>query len=459
MATGQREDLWRGLVTSIADELYEMAGGLLVRTTALYTAGDGSVTVEGTDRWPSSGRLSLGGLTATYSGKTNTSFTGLVDDDGNPGVALDFRVGTVVADVSRSTTQMDDLRASFLVATAEDNELDILARNYGIARPPGVDDATFRLLLQSWIYLEAQTIYGLEQILDILFGAGNYTLYEDLEEFPHRVFVDIPLLGGSTQSTGKTYLVSGEPQTRTAPTTVDVDNPVATVYGVYDAADPFREGTNYAMAALVGATAAAFPTDLFSPGLFLTSDVGKGVIVETFETWTVLQYITANRVTLGWPEHFDATFDGAQPDRITTDHTWFAPWMVGHSIVVSAGLNAGTYTILEVVRSNQVRVSGLVAVPEANVGWTLTPVFPTDLSVPFDIVRATAASNTITTPVAMPVNVLVDYTHVPSAQALSSPNFDGELYFPFYLFDATAVAQFILDLITAAGVEPVLETV
>jgi hypothetical protein len=464
MATGQEVGVWEGLYSAIADELYLMAGNLLVRTAATYVAGAGTITVEGTDRWPDAGRFVVNSTIGLYTGKTNTTFTGVTDALGNPGLSIDVRTNSPLMDISRENTQLDDLRASFIVPEAEEGELDTLARNYGIFRPRGLSDTLFRDLLQVWIYLEAQTIYGCEQILDIVFGPGNYDLYEDLESEKHKVFVNLPETGGSTVFQGKAFVVGGEAQDTTGAFTVDVDNPVRNVYGCYLATDPFRVGTNFANLDLVVSTAAASPDRLASAALFLLTDEGRFVVIDGTEHWVVLEFVSTSELRLGWQTYTDATLDSASPDEIEITQPRFQPWMVGHAVVISGSTagNDGTFTIAEILSPFKARLTAAAFAIETDVTWTVIPQFGTAGGLTGTFLRATAVGNTITLPVtpgASPVAVLVDYTHVLSAQALLNQVKDGNDQFPFYLHDDTAIAQFILDLITAAGVEVVVELI
>lgn len=452
---------WPGIFSAIADQLYEMAGTLLGRTIpSQQGAGLGSLLVESTDAFPDAGRLAVAGVILNYTSKTPSQFDGITDEDGNPGLPVDVPPRSVVADISRLNTQFDDLRASFIVTTAEDRELDILGRNYGLNRPRGLPDVQWGPLLQALIYIEAQTIYACEQVLDILWP-GQYTLYEDLESFPHTVFVGIPA-GGSGSFTGKAWLIGGEPQPRTGALTVDVDNPVQLVYGVYDSNDPDRTGTNYALEDLAITTDAGSPQTLTTAGSWQPSDDGKPVIITTFapdNTPWVMTFIDVNNVEIQSRTRDDGTADGATPTIFTTDFAWFAPWInnVPVELVIPAGLNMGIYPVTSRLSGKQLQIAGAL-VTETDISWYLRPVLPTGGSFA-RVQRATAAGNTITIPASsgpLPLNVLVDYTHVPSAQALIDFNAEGEDQYPFYLWDDGAITQQILDLITAAGVRVVL---
>src|SRR3990167_3614971 len=182
-----------------------MSGRLIVRSTAVYVAGDGSITVEGTHRWPTSGRIAVAGTTGYYASKTATSLDGLTDENGDPGLLTGARAGSVVTEISQAETDVDLVRRSFFVAYAEGVDLDTLGRNYGLHRPRGIDDDTWRALLQVMIYLDAQTIRACVKVLDALLGPGNYEIYEDLVGDPLTVHVVVAASAANAQ-TGRTYL-------------------------------------------------------------------------------------------------------------------------------------------------------------------------------------------------------------------------------------------------------------
>ncbi len=447
--------MWEGLTSSIADELFEMAGHLVVRTTAPYVSGDTTITVESTDRFPSSGTIAFGGVVAAYASKTPTTFDTLTDPAGDPGVDADLTSGAVVLDRSRKLSQLDDLRASFIVPTAEDEELDILSRNYGLFRPRGLDDDSFIPLLQALIYGEAQTIYLCEQVLDALVGAGLYTIYEDLESFPHTVFVIFPISGSADVFEGKAILSGGEPQTRDTTTTVTVDNPVTVVYGVYLNTDVSRTGQNYAFLDITASTSAGSPTELASVAAFLASDDGKAVILDDLETWTAT-FLSTSALDLDRGPFSDGRTDGGDNERFTSTQRRFAPWMVGHKLVITSGVNAGTYDIDNYLNPGAIESAGAGFATDSSVTWRLIPDFANAAGRSAKISRATFAGAVVATPVTMPTDVIVDYATVPSAQALDDFSFNGDDQYPFYLWDEGFFIQTVLDLITAAGVRVVL---
>lgn len=464
----QKIGMFNAIFTAIADTLAEMAGNVMTRTkTVLNVEGGVFLRVETTNRFASSGRIVVAGEILNFVGKNNSNFLGITQKDGTVGLPFDISPNEVVMDVSRKSSQLEDLRASFVLSTAEDFELDIIARNYGLFRPRGLQDAEFRAVLQVVIYLEAQTIYGIEQVLDALVGAGNYEVWEDLISDIHRVHVRL-VPQTTTQFRGKTYLVGLEEQTGLG-SAVTVDNPVTFVYGIYDDIDPQRTGTNFALKSFAVTTVAATPKVVIGPpSSFVGGDTRKPVILTRLsgvtEHWRVIALVSSSRLRLGHRRLTNATLSTGDPDIVEADNYRFAAWMVGHQITITSDTpaNNGSFVITELIdnqRFNQVRVSGAAFETELNVTWQLEPVFPTEGGQTADLLRGTIAGNTITAPNILPVGtVLVDYVHIPSAQILENEAVIGNDQFPFYLWDEGYIVQTFLDLITAAGVEPVLES-
>lgn len=457
---GAETALWRALASAVADTVYEVSGRLLTTVTATYVAAGGSLAVDGTHRWPSSGRIAVAGVTGYYATKTATTLDGLTDEDGNPGLPVGIRARQVVMDITRATTQMDDLRASFIATLAVGAQLTMLARNYGINRPRGLSDTIFRDLFRAMAYLDAQTIRGCVKVLDALLGPGNYTLYEDLMSDPLTVHVILPA-AASSQHRGKSYLIGGEAQATGGPNTVTADFVPEVIYGVYASTDPFREGANYANSVLACLTLAADPTRLhalvptFTPAMeglpaFLGADLGH---------WKIVSYLDPVTVQLGWDQRMDGTLRSFEPDILETDEDWFAGWVVGQEIVVDGvnPANNGIFTISERLSKFRVRLSGAAFVSESDVPWTLRPAFADDPAVTAEVPGATHVGKVITSPQVMPANVLLDYTTVPSAQQQEGAGVDGNDAYPFYLWDQGALVQVLLDLITAAGVRVVVE--
>lgn len=454
---GSSTGLWRALVSAFADTFYEMNGRLLTVTTAAYASPAGTLAVDGTHRWPTSGKFVTGGMVGEYTGKTASSLTGVT------GLHTDVGEGAVVMDWSASSTQLDDLRGSFLTGLAEGDQLDTLARNFGVYRPRGVDDSTFRAVVRAMLYLDATTIYACEKVLEGLLGAGNFTVYEDLISDLHTVYVVLNAAPAS-QYQGKSYLVGAEAQPRDSATQVTADDDPVEVYGIWDSADPDRVGTNYALGSFACFTDAAQPRRLQSLApIFTPQMVGNPVFLPgDYGHWRILAYLDAHTVQLGWPTRSDASLRSWEPTKLTTADGWFPEWAgpTTASVVISASLapNNGAYAISARDSKNKLTLTGAAFVTESDATWTLVPQFPTT-AMTAEMPAWSVAGPVITVPGPLPANVRLDYVTVPSAQVQARPSVDGSGAYPLYLWDQGAVAALLLDLITAAGVRVIVETV
>ena len=481
---GTEVELLVAVTTALADTFAEVYGGLETRTSVAYTAGGGALNVEGLHRWPDRGRIAVGGVTGYYDGKNPTRLQNVVDEDGNAGLPVDvdnsspvlliwgpdLGPGAVGTSDGRRDDTLSTLKDSFLPAYAVGEQLTMLAHVFGILRPLGVTDATFRLLLRVLIYLDAQTVYACEKILDVLFGAGNYEIWEDMVGDLHRVHVEIAATPG-TQSRGKSYLVGAEAKASATPSTVVAGKVPVVIYGVWDSADPFRAGVNYAeqsMSAFVGLPTvtdpsyiATFPAvfDVTWLGLAIRLEGGAGKLEDHF--WKILAIITPQVVQVGWDFRYDATL-ATGGDTIAVDEPMFAAWVVGHVVVIlnSAAGNNGSYVVSEWVSAYEVRLTGAAFSTDTDVQWRLMANYSFNTVGTGHILQATNVGKTITVPTTpLPANVLLDYTAVPSAQAMPGTSFNGTDRYPLYIWDEAAVAIALLDLITASGIEVVLETI
>lgn len=113
---------------------------------------------------------------------------------------------------------LSQLRRALLTGFATEEELDRIGRNLGVSRLPGMGDETYRCVLQTLPYLPKPTVYGLQLLLECLFPGGGATVYEDLVNFPGKVFILISsVIGGTSIFEGKAFM---------APTGADVTPPV-----------------------------------------------------------------------------------------------------------------------------------------------------------------------------------------------------------------------------------------
>lgn len=463
--TGRTDTLYAALLTAVADTLQETFGFLLTRVYESAETGFSVLKCEGLHRWPSAGRFVLAGryyrytgVDAVFTGGTPATehycrLTGVTEDDGVTPTDEGATQGEVLMYLGEDLSDMEKLRAGFFVETAEGSDLDTLARNYGLSRPRGLTDETFRALLQVLIYLDAQTIYAVEKVLDVLRGPGNYTVYElfPVPDENNRFYVQIT--SSSSGRRGRSFmtafeLVASSGLTATASADISVLN------GIWADTDPYRTGTNYAEST-VSVTKTATDRLVTAAPFWAVSDEGRTIRLSDGELWLIRSYLDPVTVQVGGPRRTDGTVNTSQPTRLVASSSTFRSWMEGHNLVVFGALNAGTYSISEVVSEYEVTLSGAAFTTETNVEFMLSPQFA-GTAVTAAIMRATIAGPIATAPNVLPANVYLDYATTPSAQAMSDNTADGTGQYPFYLFDDTFIVALILDIVKAAGVEAVV---
>ena len=144
-----RTGVWQGILDGFGDELQQVAGLILGRTSAFHDVGETALTMEGTHRFTENGVVVVSDHQYYYTGKTETQLLGISTElEGNPtGLATIVRERSIVAllsgDVSRGensspVTDFDKLKMSFFVETAVGEDLDRIARAYGVNRPRGL---------------------------------------------------------------------------------------------------------------------------------------------------------------------------------------------------------------------------------------------------------------------------------------------------------------------------------
>ncbi len=448
--------LWQALLSAIADTIHEVSGSLMGRLSAAYTSGQTTITLSETHRWPDAGRIVVNGVTGFYTGKTLTALTGLIGEDGAPGLGVEGRDGDVVTLIS-TQSDMDRLKDAFFVQTAEGSDLDTFGRNYGMRRPRGLSDSQYRALLLASLFVEGGTVYAMEKVLSAVLGAGNFTLHEDHEGTALTVYATISATISSDYR-GKSYLVGLEPQARATAITVDADHDPTLVYGVWDSDDPGRLGTNYAEAT-TSLTETAPDALVAGVDTFSSSDADRYAVRQSDGAiWKILSVLDAKTLQVGTKVRSNGSSSAGAPLEFRASEPVFRTWMVGHKLIVLSGLSAGSYTIVAVNEGrNVLTLTGASFVTETSLRWFIRPDFGGSV-VNYRINRATWSGSTITTPLAMPANVLIDYTTIPSAQVVPAADVDAADRHAFYLFDETYLTGEILDIVRAAGVRIVVLT-
>jgi hypothetical protein len=203
----------------------------------------------------SDARLLVGGEIVAATGRTAADpfkFTGLTRGEEATTDKL-HPVGEVVWDLSQNATALDRVRRGILVRTAVGEDLDVVGRNLGLRKCPGITESEWREIIKAVAYVPKQTLDAMDRALTALLGSGNYAIKE-LPSDPWKVFVEA-LVALSTSVRGRFLLNGGEAQLTTGALTVDTTydvigtSGVDGVFGVYDdtpmARRGYRSGTNY----------------------------------------------------------------------------------------------------------------------------------------------------------------------------------------------------------------------
>ena len=454
-------DLLRAVVSSIADTMLELFGFVLTRSTAAYTAGGGTLTVESTYGFPTSGELAAPAGTLTYSGRTATTFTGVTAD-------FDIANGSMIVDSSRTQSAIDLLRRSFYISTAAEGEIEIIGANFGFTRPRGVSIETYRELLKIVAWGPSQTKYAVELMLTAIYGEGNFEIWEDPELERNTLFVKLPGIMPIDPPRGATYLIGLEPVTDSG-TTVTVAYQPVIVYGIWDELDEYRRGTNYLMFAISGSdflgdgTGELNHLEADTPGsYFVAQDVGRlfevyDTVNDVTMTWVSNGVPNADHVVLVGRTRHDGRVLDSDPDIFQMDVPTFNRAMVDNcSIEIVAGDNMGRWAIEEYISPYKVRLTGVAFATELTVKWRLIPLFRASPDYQLKVARYTIAAKTITIGNTLAAaDYLVDYSTTRDDGQIR-PDLEpksGEMA-PFYLYDVGDLGRTLLNLILASGVLP-----
>lgn len=190
-----------------------------------------SLPVESALDWADSGKVGVEGMVYHYASRTNTSLdeiTFLAGGESVAGLNRRHTVEATVVNLNRELSGLDLVRRALLVNFAEGEDLNALGRNLGVNRLAFVaDDDAFRDIVKAVAYNPKGTILGLQLALDALVGEGNYEIYEDLINFPNKIFIRLP--GGvliTAVSDGKLFLQNCEFQDALSNTTVPIKYPI-----------------------------------------------------------------------------------------------------------------------------------------------------------------------------------------------------------------------------------------
>lgn len=252
----------RGWVAAVVDAamgiIDEIAGRPVTRLTSPLSAAEVTVCgVESTlgfgalvDGTPSA-RFLINGEIITAETRTETvpyGFATLTRGvDGTTAAA--HAAGSIVFDLSENTSALDHVRRGFFVDTAVGGDLDVIARNHGLMKCPGLSEEQWRRLIKVMSYMPRQSIAAFELVLGAYFDTGNpsdlWSVNERPSTDPWVTFVEgnLPM---TDSPIGKFYLHGGEPALTTGLTTIETLYPIGPavdgVFGVYPDTVATRRG-------------------------------------------------------------------------------------------------------------------------------------------------------------------------------------------------------------------------
>lgn len=211
--------LLQAIIDAIGHEVNKAAGCSITHLAAPLPAGEvGAMDVDATARfgpWADTGpavyRLLIGGEIIHAAAATTGApyqFTTLTRGAENT-IAKEHPAGAMVLDMSGNTSALGHARRGFFVRTAIGEDLDVIARNLGMPKCPGLSDEQWRRIITAVAYLPKQPVSAFEFALEALFGnTSEWEVYERLATDPWSVYVEI-ITTIATDVHGRFYLTGG----------------------------------------------------------------------------------------------------------------------------------------------------------------------------------------------------------------------------------------------------------
>jgi hypothetical protein len=448
-----------GLLRAILDAVHgadeQLAGQAITRLRAPLLAADTDVLVEATpgfgevDDGANNARIVVGGEVIDCGTRTGDSFGTLTRGQQSTTIQDVYPTGTVVYDIAQNSSALDLTRRGFLVNYALSTDLDVVGRNLGLDRCPGVPDDTWRIVIREVAYLAKQTLGAVQTALEALQGGSGFSLFERVGSSPNRFFVtvEVPL---TDNLRGRFFLNGGEPQTVAAGGVITLD---------YDIAEQAFAGTQAAGAIRVVSGAFLVDGETFT----LDDGLNPAVTFEFDDDASVVSSATLRPVafTAGDSEQTirDAIISAiAGAPALDINASVLDAQNVG--LVNTAIGVAGNQTILETVADPIFAVTGMVGGADAGVSGAIFVVADTtaarqgvrDVNLFVTASGSVTGSNEITIGLAPGTDVLVDYNATPAHYLPPDENFENVGDFPPYFADNLLAARCLLDQVRAAGV-------
>lgn len=252
--------LLRAMIDAIGGELNKLAGRSITRLAQPLAIDEtATMEVESTLRFGDSGgtyRLLINGeliIATAASSSAPYQFTTLTRGSEYT-VAKAHPAGAIVTDLSENTSAIHHARRGLFVRTAVEEDLDVIARNLGLPKCPGLTEEQWRRIIIAVSYLPKQPIDAFKRALMAIYNdSTQYNVYERLASDPWNVYVEI-LTALSTDIRGRFVLTGGVSATTDAGAGTTVVLAAGTqlrqVLGVYDDTTAVRRGkrdgiTNY----------------------------------------------------------------------------------------------------------------------------------------------------------------------------------------------------------------------
>lgn len=105
-----------------------------------------------------------------------------------------------------ATDGLTAARESIWVDRAADADLDVIGQNFGIERPPGMDDGTYRAGIKALAFQPKLVLALLEELLALLLGDKATIKWEVYEIRPHVITVDLGLYVVEQDPSSEHYL-------------------------------------------------------------------------------------------------------------------------------------------------------------------------------------------------------------------------------------------------------------
>lgn len=204
---------------------------------------------------------------------------------------------------------------------------------------------------------------------------------------------------------------------------------------------------------------------------FIASHVGKYVRFnatndENNEIWIIDSFAAANQVG------FDGIVRNGYASALTSDRLYshdpiFNDASASKSVIITSGLNAGTYAVASVISEKELQLTGASFVTELETPWKYNPNgVVNEGGMPFEIIDAGAmvSPTLLLLPDPLPAAITaieIIYTTVLSGQVLRNETIEntGTDYWPFYITGTNERIQKIIDEVTVAGVFPQYDVV